>query len=47
LLGRKLGLVEGSTDPEEVALLATAPDLRAFADVNYLQEHFVALANLV
>ena len=56
LLGRKaglnpgvlLGLVEGSADPEEVALLATVRDLRAFADATYLQEHVVPLAlNLV
>ena len=52
LLGRKaglhpgllLGLIEGSADPEELALVATVRYLRAFSTENYILEQLVPLA---
>ena len=46
--GLLLGLVEGSADPEECALLLTVRDLRAFSPATFMQDSVVPLAyNLV
>lgn len=56
LLGRRaglnpgilLGLVEGSADPEEVALLSTVRDLRAFSSESFMVDSVVPIAtNLI
>ena len=53
VLGRKagvnpgllLGMLEAAADPEEVALLQTVRDLRAFSSVNFMQDCVVPLAS--
>ena len=42
--GILLGLVEGSADPEELALISTIRDLRAFSEETYIEDQVVPLA---